>query len=314
MTVRAHIDALPVAIAVAVATAAPRLASAQAAPAPAPVEADPWIDGSITIGAGLAAFALTRLPVDTTRRWQREPLGGLDGRLRGRLSSTAAAISDLLLVTSIAAPVFTEIGRGRDDQTDDRLLVYGEALTTTLVINSGVKYLVQRPRPYAYHADPAVAAYAARQGKDSRLSFYSGHAATAFTAATTGGYLYAAGSDDAAARATVWATGAVLASLTSVMRVRAGKHFYSDVLAGGAVGVAVGWIVPRLHHDGGIAVSAGEWAAAGGGVVVGALAGLLVPMPEDVVVEIGGVRASRVEVRAIAVEGGGGIGIGGVLR
>jgi membrane-associated phospholipid phosphatase len=293
--------------------AIPGAAAAQTVPEPEPVVADVWVDGGITVGAGLAALALSRLPVDVSRTWKREVLGGLDHRVRDDFSATAAGLSDVLVAISIGAPLFTEVGAGIDEHTDDRLLVYTEGLAVTTALNFAAKYLVQRPRPYAYNPDPSVLGFAAAEGKDSRLSFYSGHAAIAFTAAISGGYLYAARTDDVDARTAVWASGATLASATAIMRVRAGKHFYSDVLFGAALGAIAGWVVPRLHHQGGVALDPQEWAAIGGGVVLGAAVAQLVPLPNDVVVELGALRATDVALQPLAVDGGGGLALGGAL-
>ena len=270
---------------------------------PSSIETHAWPDAAITVGAALAAIAFTRIPVNSERLWQREAFGGLDRSARDNYSAKASALSDLLLVTSLTAPMFTEVG-GIDEDSDSHFLVYGEALAATLVLNAGAKYVVQRPRPYAYSRDARVAAWAREQGKDSRLSFYSGHAALAFTGATTGGYLFATNSDNTNARTAMWASGAVLASATAIMRVRAGKHYYSDVLTGAVLGVAVGYVVPRLHDDGGISLSGREWLGIGGGVAVGALAALLVPLPEDLATSL----------RPLVVENGGGVAFGGSIK
>ena len=270
---------------------------------PSSIETHGWTDGAITVGAALAAIAFTRIPVNSERLWQREAFGGLDRSARDNYSAKASALSDLLLVTSLTAPMFTEVG-GIDEDSDSHFLVYGEALAATLVLNAGAKYVVQRPRPYAYSRDARVAAWAREQGKDSRLSFYSGHAALAFTGSTTGGYLFATNSDNTNARTAMWASGAVLASATAIMRVRAGKHYYSDVLTGAVLGVAVGYVVPRLHDDGGISLSGREWLGIGGGVAVGALAALLAPLPEDLATSL----------RPLVVENGGGVAFGGSIR
>jgi len=267
------------------------------------IETHGWTDGAITIGAGLAAIAFTRIPVNSERLWQREAFGGIDRSARDNYSAKASALSDLLLVTSLTAPMFTEVG-GIDDNSDSHFLVYGEALASTLVLNAGAKYLVQRPRPYAYNRDSRVAAWAREQGKESRLSFYSGHAALAFTGATTGGYLFATNSENTNARTAMWASGAMLASATAIMRVRAGKHYYSDVLTGAVLGVAVGYVVPRLHDDGGITLSGREWLGVGGGVAVGALAALLIPLPDDLAMSL----------RPLALESGGGVAFGGAIK
>jgi membrane-associated phospholipid phosphatase len=267
-----------------------------------PVEVDRTVDASVTLGAAAAAFLFSRIPVDTKDRWDEEAFGELDAGVHERFSAKAAALSDLLVATAIAAPIFTEAGGVIDDGITDRYLVYGEALAISLALNAGAKYLVQRPRPYTYHKDPRVAAYAAKQGKDSHLSFYSGHAALSFTAATTGGYLFATRSTSTGARAAMWATGMTVASATSILRVRAGKHFYSDIAVGAGMGVLVGYLVPALHHDG-IELSAAEGWSIAGGVVAGTLVASLLPLPDDVAISL----------QPIAVEHGAGIAFGGKL-
>lgn len=279
------------------------IAAALCAPAHAePIRTDSTVDGAIVLGSVAAAFAFSRIPVNTERRWEREAFGSLDRRVRDQFSARAAALSDLLVATAIAAPVFTEAGGLVDDDVSSRYLVYGEALAVSLLLNAGTKYVVQRPRPYAYHRDPRVAAYAASQGKDSHLSFYSGHAALAFTAATTGGYLFATRSQSTGARAAIWGSGATVAAATSVLRVRAGKHYYSDVLVGAALGVGVGFLVPRLHHDG-ISLSGAEVGAIAGGLVLGTAISALLPMPGDL----------SITLQPTVVEHGGGIALGGAL-
>src|SRR5690606_29717337 len=126
-------------------------------------------------------------------------------------------------------------------------------------------------------------------GKDSHVSFYSGHSALAFTAAMTGSYLYALGSDDERAKAVVWALQFTLASATANLRVRAGKHYYSDILVGALLGCAAGYLVPALHADGrGVYKPSGvEIGAMIGGVLAGSLVSQLVPVKNDIAVPLG---------------------------
>ncbi len=42
--------------------------------------------------------------------------------------------------------------------------------------------------------------------------------------------------------------GAGLPALTGYLRIRAGKHYPSDVLAGYALGALIGYAVPALHR------------------------------------------------------------------
>jgi membrane-associated phospholipid phosphatase len=45
----------------------------------------------------------------------------------------------------------------------------------------------------------------------------------------------------------LWLGAEALAATTAVLRVEAGKHFWSDVAVGALVGSAVGYLVPELH-------------------------------------------------------------------
>jgi membrane-associated phospholipid phosphatase len=249
-------------------------------------------DGALIAGALTLAGAAALLPVDARSRWAHE-LWPLDDPVKLNFSSTAARGSDLLLAIGVCSPLVLQAGQGFGPQTGARALVYGETLALALALNGVTKRLVGRPRPYVYNHDPRVEAYAQAEAEDSRLSFYSGHAATAFAAAVSGAYLFSQSSDDTAARTVVWASGLLLAGATSNLRVRAGKHFYSDVLVGAGLGAATGLIVPLLHqrgHDRN-ALSGAEWIAIAAAPVAGAVLSQLVPLPADITERLGPTRA-----------------------
>jgi hypothetical protein len=263
------------------------------------VDAAPAVDGAIAAATLAAAAALSLWPVDTDDRWDLELFGAIDRSVRGRHSSTAAAFSDALLVTALATPLVLELGRGIDEYSDERILVYGETIAATALVTNLAKYTVQRPRPYVYRDDPRI-----EKGEDAFLSFFSGHSALSFAAATAGGYLYATGESERRARVGVWFAGMTVASATAMLRVRAGKHFYSDIIVGALVGVGVGWTVPRLHHDGGISLRRSEWLAIGAGVTVGTLVAALAPIPSD----------AKVRLEPLVLADGGGLALSGWIQ
>jgi membrane-associated phospholipid phosphatase len=217
-------------------------------------------DGAITGAAAVGAALAALIPVDTTAVWQRQLLP-LDAGLEGRLSQQAAATSDALAAVDVMTPLGLLVGQGNgfNAANDRRLLLYAESIAVSVFVNSVTKYLVGRPRPYVYSTDPRVKAYADSQGKDSRLSFFSGHASTTFAASVAGSYLFAQASGDKATRAGVWGFELALATATARLRTRAGKHFYSDVIVGAIVGAGVGYAIPRLHGGPAYRPSAAEW-------------------------------------------------------
>jgi membrane-associated phospholipid phosphatase len=105
---------------------------------------------------------------------------------------------------------------------------------------TAAKYLVQRPLPRTYAGDPGLV-----NSPGGYRSFYSGHASTAAAAlgvvAMTLRYRY----DQ---KVWPWFVAGGIEALIGFERVRAGRHFPSDVLVGALAGTAVGIAVPALHH------------------------------------------------------------------
>src|SRR6185503_5135195 len=118
-----------------------------------------------------------------------------DDSVRGRLSTMAAAASDVTLLATIALPIGFELNYGFDTPSANASLFYAEVLWANVLLNTAVKYSAPRLRPYNYRVPPATA-YVASQGVDAYLSFYSGHASTAFAAAVGGSYLFTAAHPD----------------------------------------------------------------------------------------------------------------------
>jgi membrane-associated phospholipid phosphatase len=260
------------------------------------------VDGAI-IGLSLAgAYLFSLIPVDTDRSWESELFGGLDRRLRGRYSRRAAKISDAALALTIATPLLEQLGRDVDGRAGERAMIYGETFGLNLLATSAVKYSVGRPRPYSYGEGD-------HRDEDSYLSFYSGHASIAFSSAVAGSTLFANDSGSTGKSAAVWMINLTLASATANMRIRAGKHFYSDVLVGALVGSAIGFGVPALHagEAGLYTPSALEVGAMAGGLVLGTAVSQLIPLGGDS-------EAPTLGLAPAMIEGGTGLALSGSLR
>ncbi|HNS96270.1 MAG TPA: phosphatase PAP2 family protein [Polyangiaceae bacterium] len=232
------------------------------------------------------SLAFSTLEVDTTTRWKHE-LIPWDESVRGRHSAGASARSDMLAALTVAAPVMAVVGDGMNESAAHRGMIYAESLSVTLLLQSAAKYLVQRPRPYVYSSELRGRD---SDDKDSHLSFFSGHSAMVFTAAVAGSFLFGVQSHDEVSRATLWGAELTMASATANLRVRAGKHYFSDVIVGSVVGAAVGASLPRLYLDNvnSYRPSEVEVGAMVGGVVVGTASAWLIPVPQDVSMDCAG--------------------------
>jgi membrane-associated phospholipid phosphatase len=126
----------------------------------------------------------------------------------------------------------------------------------TMVVESyfllrGATYLtkvaVQRKRPFLYNTDLSTEERF-RNDEDDVFSFYSGHTAVAFFTAT---FLSKVATDiygEYTVTRFLWGSTLAVAALTGYARIRAGEHYPTDVVAGAAVGCAVGYFVPVLHR------------------------------------------------------------------
>jgi membrane-associated phospholipid phosphatase len=156
-------------------------------------------------------------------------------------------------VLSFVAPTtaFVAARGGFSDGFGDEMLLVLESSALTMALTQGTKYLFRRERPWAHAGEVPEGEHMG--SRDSVLSFVSGHSSLAFTLAVSTGSLASLRGDDG--KEWVWATGLTFAAATAYLRVAADRHYLTDVLAGAAIGAAVGWAVPRLidrrESDGG---------------------------------------------------------------
>lgn len=275
-----------------------------------PIDLDVWRESALLTGSALALILAPLISVDTTPPRPTSEWFPGDESVKNNFSLRADRISDVTIALTVAAPLALHLPV--DEPAARRALVYGESLAINLALVQVVKYAVQRPRPFNHHTDGRVRAFAARRGRDSQISFFSGHSSTAFTAAVAGSYLYAMQAESERARAAVWGAHLALAAATASLRVRAGRHYYSDIAVGAIVGMGIGVSVPLLHaRDGAAHVPTGlEWGAMAGGILLGVTAGQLVPLEADPAARAE-TTLTRVRLLPMASPGGAGLVLAG---
>ncbi len=160
-------------------------------------------------------------------------------------SESARTYSDYALYASAGLPALLLAGAQTRRDIGKISLLFAE----TMLLNQGmtdiVKSTAKRPRPYVFDEDldPATVV----RGND-RAAFLSGHTSTS----AAGGFFFArVFSDyypDSRFKPIVWVLGAGLPAFTGYLRIRAGRHYPSDVLAGYTLGALIGYAVPALHR------------------------------------------------------------------
>lgn len=241
------------------------LAPAQAEPKPSgriTFQSDPIADGAIIV-VSLGSAGLLELinstgeirPQQIAPNFKPNQLIWIDrAAVTNTMHPSAGTLSNVGLgiagVYAALDPVLSGM-RERNVQTGVvDAIMYSETVALTLALTNIVKMAVRRPRPLAYvdweahKGDPDYS----NSSTDSSLSFFSGHASMTGAIGATATYLAFARSPGTWRPWVTLTLATTVSTLVSVYRVRAGKHFPTDVLAGTFAGAGIGIVVPHLHR------------------------------------------------------------------
>ena len=182
-------------------------------------------------------------------------INGFDDIALHHLSENAGSASDVLRVLSIGWPLALDLLTMPSRHWDGRARGFGEdavLLGEILALTNGAENLLKigtlRLRPSVYQGNPLPPG--STRLLDDFASFPSGHTTDSFAGATFACLTFARRTHTSIAKiASVCAPGYAVAIATGVLRIEAGQHFPTDVIAGAALGVGIGLAVPLLHHD-----------------------------------------------------------------
>ena len=205
-----------------------------------------WGDAAaLVVLAGLAAAPfLADLPQGAPSCVPCDPndLLGIDRGVVGAHSTGAGTASDILVYSVMGGALLGVMAGAPADARRGNGVVFSEVIAATYATTGWLKVVVGRERPVMYTSGAAAAA----GDPDSQRSVPSSHTAAAFAAATS--YLVVSGRQDLPHRTrnAVLLYGA--AATTGALRLAAGEHFPTDVLAGAALGTLIGWLIPTVHR------------------------------------------------------------------
>ncbi len=152
---------------------------------------------------------------------------------------------DIMVAVSYLLPlsVFARDDTERDWHTIG--VMWLEATALNLGLNGVVKTTALRTRPYAYDPDTPLDD---KTTKSARLSFYSGHTASAacncfFVARVFSEYV-----ENRRAEIAMWTAAAAYPAVTGFLRVDTGHHFRTDIIVGYVAGALAGYLVPEFHR------------------------------------------------------------------
>ena len=154
---------------------------------------------------------------------------------------------DILVWSSLLTLSVPSLLRGRLSQTLTVATMYLETYFVLAGVTYMTKALARRKRPYVYNTDLSVEMRYGEGYDDAYSSFFSGHTAAAFAAATLLSSVFTEIYGQSIWSTLLWGSTLSIAAMTGYARVKAGKHYPTDVIVGAAVGAAIGYFVPWLH-------------------------------------------------------------------
>lgn len=204
-----------------------------------------WVDVAVVSATGVTGLlpGLLRLPSGPPSCAPCDPadLPGIDRWVVGANSSFARRGSDVLLIGVSGLAGYVAAHDRSPQQARGNLAVLANSVSWTAASTAWLKVLVGRKRPVLYTSDAAAAAGHVK----NQQSFPSGHASVAFAVATS--YLVMANREHLPHRARNTAILFGGAAGIGALRLAGGSHFPTDVLAGAALGMGIGWLVAAVH-------------------------------------------------------------------
>lgn len=161
-------------------------------------------------------------------------------------SVSAANWSDAIEYSSFALPVLFLTNKKSRKHFGQIALMYGEVYLVTKGLTILAKSTFRRSRPFVYDTDIPLEK---KQTISARASLISGHTSTTSSHYFFMAKVFADFYPDSQWKPVVWGTAAAVPALMGYLRVRASRHYPSDVIGGYVVGAAIGVLVPHLHKN-----------------------------------------------------------------
>lgn len=125
-------------------------------------------------------------------------------------------------------------------------LLFLQAMGSTGTLYTSSAMMVNRFRPLAYNTTVDMGT---RQRGGSRNSFFAGHPAVVATSTFFMAKVFTDYHPNMKGKGILFALAGAATATTGILRIKAGQHFYSDVITGVAVGTLSGILIPHFHKN-----------------------------------------------------------------
>lgn len=199
--------------------------------------------GFLTAG-GLIGRTHSLPPKESLLTLDRNQINRFDRGATYNYSKPARYASDAFLYFSMATPLLHLPSANARRDFGKVAAISGEVLMLNLALTNYVKEIMRRKRPLLYN--PAVP-MDKKWKADNFKSFFSGHTSTVAAMSFLYANMYAQYNPNSKLKPMMWTLAALMPLTTGFLRFKAGKHYWTDIIVGYAVGTLCGLAVPYLH-------------------------------------------------------------------
>lgn len=204
------------------------------------------IGTSILAGGGwLIEHQVKPFQISEIEMLREREFGRLDQWCIHPIDQQSAKASDILLGGSALLPLVA-LPWIKKEHLGSTVNMYFQTSFLNYFLTSSIKGITQRARPYVYSLNTPTHDLLHRE---ARLGFFSGHTSTSASYSFLGAMLIQEYCDNPTVRTIAWIVASTLPAITGYLRMRAGKHFFTDVLVGYTVGAMVGIGIPLFHRN-----------------------------------------------------------------
>jgi membrane-associated phospholipid phosphatase len=183
-------------------------------------------------------------PKETLLNLNRNEINRFDRGATYQNSKIAGYASDATMYLAVALPLLHLINKDSRKDFGKIAAMTGEVFVLNMALTDLLKETVRRKRPLMYNPDiPLDKKYKA----DNFKSYFSGHTSTVASMSFFFAKTFADYNPHSRFKPMVWSFCAALPIVTGVLRYKAGKHYWTDIITGYAIGALVGIAVPYLH-------------------------------------------------------------------
>ncbi len=205
-------------------------------------------NGVALLGASYLLGKTWDLPSkESISRLNRDSVNKFDRSATRQNSKVAGYLSDAALYSSVALPLLQLINKNSRKDFGKVAAISGETFVVNVAFTDFLKETVRRKRPLLYNEQVPMEQ---KMKKDNFQSFYSGHTSTVSAMSFSFAEMYADYNPNSKLKPMVWSMCAAFPLLTGVLRYKAGKHFWTDVITAYIAGAVVGLATPYVHRAG----------------------------------------------------------------